>query len=223
MSTLWDTFKSFMGGQVFSTVDEIQQLLPDSILFGSILLYILTLNIPFGVFSIFLVESKITHHIISWIFNQTTGESRSPESLSCKPGFRNPRFDVSRILSKDAYPSFSIYSIIAIATYLSASMNSFRETMDTMGDEWNSRFAVGISFTLAVSILFILVRYFRGCDTFTTILIATILGFITGALYYNLNTAIFGNEAVNFLGLPFLIDKSAEGAPIYVCSAVKSE
>ena len=47
--TLWSKFTNFMGGTVIKTITEIHMLMPDSILFGSILMYFLTQNISFGI------------------------------------------------------------------------------------------------------------------------------------------------------------------------------
>jgi len=217
-TTLWDKFVSFMGGSVLTAIDEIQRLIPDSILFGTLFLYVLTNNISFGVFGIFIFEIMTSHKLISWVFSQTTGDSRPKIANECRVGFRTPRFDVGRILSIYNFPSEGVFSVSSMATYLGLAMGSFKETMVAMGSEWDSRFAVALGFILTFTTLFIIVRFMRGCDTFGEISIATILGILSGLLFYAINKAIFGQESMNFLGLPFLVQKDKEGSPIYVCS-----
>ena len=63
-STVWDKFKGFMGGTVINTIVGIHMLIPDSILFGSLLLYFLTQNIAFGVFAVFVFETELIHKLI---------------------------------------------------------------------------------------------------------------------------------------------------------------
>ena len=41
---------------------------------------------------------------------------------------------------------------------------------------------------------------------------------IVGVIFFYINKAIFGVEAMNFLGLPYLVSKESEGSPIYVCA-----
>jgi hypothetical protein len=62
--TVWSKFKDFMGGTVINTITEIHMLIPDSILFGSILMYFLTQNMSFGIFAIFIFETVISHRLI---------------------------------------------------------------------------------------------------------------------------------------------------------------
>ena len=62
------------------TIIEIQRLFPDSVLFGTLLLYILTLNKSFGVFSLFMFETTMLHKLISSIYGKTVGQSQSRSS-----------------------------------------------------------------------------------------------------------------------------------------------
>ena len=205
-----------------STADEIQRLIPDSILFGSIFLYALTQNISYCVFAIFILESGAIYKLISWMFSQTTGYSRSRNTdilLKCYAGYKTPRYDVDRMFSKNTYPSRAIYSIVSIATYLGSSMGTFKETLQTMGPEWASRYAVAISFITVFVGLIVVLRLLRGCESMSEILIATIFGIVSGILLFYINSSLFGKESVNFLGLPFMVEKDKDGTPIYVCAS----
>ena len=44
------------------------------------------------------------------------------------------------------------------------------------------------------------------------------LAFIVGSIFFYVNKSLFGEESMNFLGLPYLVDKNSQGAPIYVCA-----
>ena len=222
MSTLWDKLKSIMYGSVLTTADEIQRLIPDSILFGSLLLYFLTNNTSFGVFAVFIFEMLLSHKLISWTFSQTSGDSRSLP-VQCRSGFRTPRYDVERMIATSTYPSFGVFTITSMGAYLGMAMNEFRDTLKTMGAEWESRYTVSMIFIIALIILISLIRYLKGCESFTEVLIAIILGLIVGLVFFVINNNIFGKESMNFLGLPFIVEKNKEGSPIYVCSSDKSE
>jgi hypothetical protein len=221
--TVWDKVKNFLYGSVITSLDEIQRLIPDSIMFGSLFMYILTQNISFGVFALFLFESMISHRIIAWGFSQTVGNSRSDIALKCRPGFRTPRFEVDRIFARNTYPSYGMYSITSMATYLGLSVGSFKNTMDSMGGDWGTRYPVAVAFIIALLSLFILVRYLRGCDSLSELLIAGVFGALIGFAFYFVNSALFGKEGMNFLGLPYMVEKQKDGTPIYVCSTTTSQ
>jgi hypothetical protein len=218
-----NTLKDFMGGTVINTVFEIQRLIPDSILFGSLLLYFLTQNQAFGVFTIFIFETVLSHKLISWVIGQSVGVSRSvpPE---CRVGYRTVRPDITRMFTHDPYPAYGVFSITAIATYLGLATKEFSNTMDAMGPEWSSRAVVAYSLLGILLTVVFLTHYFSSCNTSVgELLMAAAFALFVGFLFFHLNKAIFGEEAMNFLGLPFMVTKESQGAPIYVCAAEKTE
>lgn len=221
-TTLWDKFTKFMGGSVLSSVVEIQRLIPDSILFGTLLMYILTSNVSFGVFGVFIFELMGSHKLISWLFSQTTGDSRPNIPIQCRVGYRTPQFDPKRILSVYNFPSEGIFSVTSMGTYLGMAMREFKDTLATMGAEWDSRYSLSLAFILLFILMFIITTYMHNCDNgLGEVAIASILGIIAGLIFFYVNKAVFGKESMNFLGLPFLVEKDKTGSPIYVCAAEK--
>ncbi len=210
-------FMRFMGGTVVKAITEIHMLMPDSILFGSILMYFLTQNISFGIFAIFIFETVLSHKLISWVSSQAVGSSRSSD-IECRVGYKTPQFKPERMFSHDPYPSYGVFSITAIATYLGLATKEFSSTLDAMGDDWALRKKVAYTFAAVVPLIFIYFRW-RNCDTIGDIIAAVAMAMIAGAIFFYINKSIFGDEAMNFLGLPYLVNKNSEGAPIYICSA----
>lgn len=219
--TVWSKFKDFMGGTVIKTITEINMLMPDSILFGSILMYFLTQNVSFGIFAVFIFETVLSHKMISWVSSQAVDPSRSSD-IQCRPGYKTPQFNAQRMFSHDTYPSYAIYSITSIATYLGLATKEFSDTMKEMGAEWSSRSTVAYTFIALVLAAFIAARLWK-CDTMTEVLMAFTMAIVVGAMFFYINKAVFGEEAMNFLGLPYLVNKNETGSPIYVCSADKQE
>jgi hypothetical protein len=204
-----------------NTITEIHMLMPDSILFGSILMYFLTQNISFGIFAIFIFETVISHKLISWVSAQTFGSSR-PVDIKCRSGYKTPQFNPQRIFLHDPYPSYGLFSITSIATYLSLATSQFSSTLDAMGDEWAFRksMAYGCS---AIFVGASLAYRLAKCDTVGDAAIAIVLAILVGAIFFYINRAIFGVESMNFLGLPYLVSKESEGSPIYICAADKQD
>ena len=215
--TVWTKFKDFMGGTVINTITEIHMLMPDSILFGSILMYFLTQNISFGIFAIFIFETVISHKLISWVSSQAVGPSRS-DDLPCRSGYKTPQFNTDRMFSHDPYPSYGTFSITAIGTYLALATSEFSNTLDAMGPEWASRKTVAYTFITLVLSTFISARLWK-CDTISEVAVAIAFAVVVGTIFFYINRAVFGEEAMNFLGLPYLVSKESQGSPIYVCSA----
>jgi hypothetical protein len=224
--TLWSKTTGVMGGALLGSVHEIYRLIPDSILFGSLLLYFLTQNIAFGVFAIFIFETVMSHRFISWMFAQSVGPSRPPtmERLYCRSGYRMPEFKKDRMFNHDPYPSYGVYSVASIGTYLWLATKEFSKTLDSMGPEWSSRSTVAYSLIVGVVAIVFLARWSTDCqESFGELLTAILLAIIMGTIFFFINKALFGEEGMNFLGLPYLVSKESQGSPIYVCSIEKDQ
>ena len=221
ISNAWTTIVQFFTPIFISPIIEIYSLIPDSILFGSIVLYAITQNLSYGVFSIFIMEVIVSHKLLSWVLTQTFGpQSRSTsDSIKCRAGFKTPELDVRRIFMHDQYPSYSIFSMTSIATYLGLSTLEFSDTFEAMGSEWKGRSMTAYIFIGAVLLTFILVRALYCTENNYEIATAFIFGLVIAFAFFKLNMMFFDKEAINFLGLPYLSEKAASGTPIYVCSA----
>jgi len=218
---IWPSMKQFFSTVFLSPVIEIYSLIPDSILFGSIVLYAITQNVSYGVFSVFIMEVILSHKLLSWVMTQTFGpQPRSTsDSIRCRAGFKTPELDVRRIFMHDQYPSYAIFSMTSIATYLGLSTYEFSDTFEAMGSEWQGRSMSAYIFIGAILLTFILARTFACSESKSEMLIAFIFALVTGFAFFKINMMFFDKEAINFLGLPYLSEKAANGTPIYVCSA----
>lgn len=216
----WESIKNFYTTFLLSPVIEIYSLVPDSILFGSIVLYAITQNLSYGVFSIFIVEIILSHKLLSWVMTQAFGpQPRSNDSITCRAGFKTPQLDVKRIFMHDQYPSYAVFSMTSIATYLGLSTLEFSDTFEAMGSEWKGRSMTAYIFIGAVLLTFILARLVGCSESKSELAIAFICALVLSFMFFKLNIMLFDKEAINFLGLPYLSEKAANGAPIYVCSA----
>jgi hypothetical protein len=200
-------------------VVELTSMMPDSILFGSLILYFLTHNLSYGVFSIFIFELSLSHRIISWMFSQTVGPaSRSSDNTMCRAGFKTPQYAVQQIFSHDTYPSYSLFSLTAIATYLGLSTHSVSEILEQLGPYWNVRSILSYVFIAFVLLIFLFAR-FLGCDeSMGEIGIAMLTAVLVGVCFFYANKKLFGAEAVNFLGLPNMVQQTSQDGSIFVCS-----
>jgi uncharacterized membrane protein len=143
----------------------------------------------------------------------------SSDSIRCRAGFKTPELDVRRIFMHDQYPSYGVFSMTSIATYLGLSTLEFSDTFEAMGSEWQGRSMSAYIFIGAVLFTFIIVRNFACSESTSEIVIAFICALVFAFAFFKLNMFLFDKESINFLGLPYLSEKAANGTPIYVCAA----
>ena len=203
-----------------TAVAHLHSLMPDSILFGSLVLFFLTHNLSFGVFAIFVFEIVLSHRFIGWIIAQSTGSPRSgTDEVACRQGFKTAQLSASRIFQHDPYPAYGTFSMAAMATYLGLATREFGAIRQAMGAQWSSR---GVAAAVCIGLLltaFVAARFYLSpCgETAGEIMIALFLAVLVGSLWYAINQRLFGQEAMNFLGLPYLVPKNSKGESIYVC------
>lgn len=209
---------SELGASIAKVTAEIHSMMPDSLLFGSFLLYVLTQHAPFGVFSLFVLELILSHKLVGWVMAQSVGATPDGEQpTACRMGYKIGRMDFRRLFSHSSYPSFGMFSIMGVVTYLSRSMGTFSETLDAMGPVWASRKTVAMIFVVCLVLAVAGGRLYSKCESVGEIFLAAALGVSAGLLFYSLHLSLFGEKGMNFLGLPYLVTKESQGTPIYVC------
>jgi len=206
-------------GPIAAGATEITRLIPDSILFGSFLLYVITQNLSYGVFSLFLFETSLLHQLTGFIVQQTVGPVETGKA-ACVSGFRNPRLALDRMRNQrpQNISPFAFY-IGAILVYVCAAAAQFKETLDVMGPDWSGRFYFVVVMAPIIAAAMLFLYYWSGCYTLAGGGLAIGAGLVAGGVLYFLNQTLFGPEGMNFLGLPFLVSKIGAGGPIYICSA----
>jgi hypothetical protein len=205
---IWDS--------IVNVIIQLHATMPDSILFGSIILYLVTLSKVYGVFALFIIELIASHKFLSWLIKGTVGPSSGPQNVQCMSGYKLARLNYTQIIPTHQSPSYGIFSITAIATYLGLSTYEFYDVMQTMGQQWQYRAAVAGVFMFATVLLCIIVRLIN-CDSFGDIAISCVFALICGSLFFYINKLLFDKEGVNFLGLPTIESKDVAGKNIYIC------
>ena len=208
---------------VMNSINQLTGLIPDSILFGSILLYFVTQNYSYGIFSVFIFEMVLSHKLLSWIFAKVSGNKPTDADLKCYSGYKSSRYKIDETFYVNKYPPYGIFSITAIGTYLGLATGEFSSTLKEMekastGSDWTSRSIVANVLITCVIILFAISRYMTCDKSVWDIFVALLTAVIIGSMFFYINRELFGKEAMNFLGLPYIESKSSKGSPIYVCA-----
>jgi len=221
--TAYDQLQELVIRPLWYSSEEMGRLFPDSILFGSLILYIITQNVSFGVLSIFFLETSLLHKVVAFVCEKTYGPILSPlaskskeEIRKCRPGFTGARKDWER--GMDKYPSVSVFFWGSLISYMLGANYSFSQVLNQMGQDWRPRTGFAITGMLLLTVLFIIGRLYGCDDSVTEIGLALILGLIAGILLYVVNLNVFGLESMNFNGLPIIVNKTEQGSTIYVCA-----
>lgn len=107
--------------------------------------------------------------------------------------------------------------VSAAASYIFNTLSRQSKELEMLGPAYSSRFY--ISMILLSSFLFALgfYRLYNGCDGPAVILVSILLGAIVGAVLVFQNRRLFGEEAINLMGIPLLRNRTAGGKPLYIC------
>ena len=205
---IWDS--------IVNVVMQLHTTMPESILFGSIILYLVTLSKAYGVFALFIIELIGSHKFLSWLMKGTVGPSSGPDNIQCMSGYKLARLNYKQTVPNHQYPSYGIFSLIAIATYLGLSTYEFYDVMQTKGAQWQYRAAVAGVFMIITVLLCIIIRLIN-CESFGEIAIAIVFAVICGAAFFYINKLLFDKEGVNFLGLPTIESKDVTAKNVYIC------
>jgi len=216
-----DSFSNKFIAPFVASAVELTHLFPDSILFGSFLLYVITQNLSYGVFSLFLFETSVLHRMIGFVVQQTMGDMNEPGKSCGTSGFSAPRLAMDRVRSIRPQQGLNPFAFFmgAILTYLCAAIGQFKESLDVMGPDWSGRFYFVVIMAPLITLAMLILYGVTGCFTWQGGLLAVGGGCLAGGALYILNNALFGAEGMNFLGLPYLVNKADAGDPIYICSA----
>ena len=225
-STFWDKWSSVVVNPIMDSARELTGLFPDSVLFTSILFYIITQNISFGVLSVFSLEMSLLHKLVSFVYTKTVGSpkpdtsQKSPSAFAaemrCHSGYKAARLEYERIFMGDTPPSVSMFFWGGLSAYLTAANLSFYQVLTSMKQEWWTRLVVSTVGLILLTLVFFLGR--SGCESFGESMVAFIIGLVAGIGCYIINLNVFGLEGINFNGLPYLENKTEKGSPVYVCA-----
>jgi len=220
-SITYNKVASFAGG-AGDVVQEIIRLFPDSALFGSIVLYMITQHLPYGVFAVFLLEASGLYKAVNLITDSMAPrpsvkrgtDEEKQRFTKCRSGFLAPRLEVERLFMHEGAVSMPMFYISAITAYLLGSTFQYSTVLNTMGASWASRTLISSIF----GILLLTLCYIRnmGCSSHLSLIAALIIGVAAGACFWFINTSVFGVESTNFAGLPYLLNKT-DGSVLYTC------
>lgn len=221
---IFEKAKSFIEKTVIPVSVESLRLLPDSMVLGVAILAGLSMSKSMGVLLFTMFEFMLSQRVLSMIIGGIAPIGAGDNVLQplCQPGFIFPnQMRISLVETvgiPSMFPSPSMFFLSAVLSYMMNAMQQFGREIKSLSGELKTRtnIAVVLSFLFVLSMMTF--RYSYGCESFGTLLLSIVLGFIMGALVVHQNIALFGRDGVNVLNIPMIQTSLERGKPMYVCA-----
>jgi len=222
--TLFVKIQDFLMKSVIPVCTESLRLLPDSMVLGVAILAGLSMSKSMSVLLFTMFEFMLTQRVLSMIIGGIAPVGAGENALQgiCQPGFIFPnqmRISLLETIGTPSmFPSPSMFFLSAILSYMLTAMQNFGREIKSLSGELRTRTNVAIVLSCLFVLAMMMFRYSYGCESFGTLLLSIILGFIMGSLVVYQNIALFGREGVNVLNIPMILSNMEKGKPMYVCA-----
>lgn len=229
VQSIWNTY-------IVPNFQEQIRLVPDSIIFGSLVIALLTQSYSTVMFAVAMLEAGVAGGLLQAFFTYVdifhTGPSIPERPSACVSSYTTPTLETLFSICKDkmcgakiasGVPSFPVYFLATAISYVVSSMYSQRQELEALGPAYAARFYIA---TFVSFLLLLLVTFYRvanGCDGFGTIILSLVFGFLFGGLLFYQNFALLGRDSTNMTGIPLLRERTRDGKPLYVCPQKASE
>jgi|Laugrespbdmm15sd_2_1035082.scaffolds.fasta_scaffold18043_2 hypothetical protein len=222
--TLYDKIKAFVMETIFPVCSESLRILPDSMILGIAILAGLSMSKSMGVLLFSMFEFMIIQRVFSMIIGgiAPVGAGENATQGICQPGFIFPnQMRISLIETigvPSMFPSPSMFFLASILSYMLNSMQNFGREIKSLSGELKTRTNIAVVFSFLFVLAMMMFRYSYGCESFGTLLLSLILGFIMGSLVVQQNILLFGRDGINVLNIPMILSGLEKGKPMYVCA-----
>ena len=207
--------------ETFINLKELVFLFPDSVLFGSFFIGLITLSSQQFIFSLSLLESLIFLSGFQTITSYMYGGELPLDK--CKSHFHKTTFFDSLLLDTSAnIPSYSAYIISVACSYLAFALYSLSDELEVVDPLFYKRYIQSFWLLYIVSFLYCLFLIFSDCDSMSAILSGFFIGSAIGVFLIYQNVNLLGKDYINFLGIPLLRNKTVNNQPLYFCSSTSS-
>ncbi len=221
---------------IVANFEEQVRILPDSIIFGSLLVALLTQSYSTVMFAVAMLEAGVAGGLLQALFTYMdilhTAPMNPEKPYLCAAGNVTPTLETIFSICKDklcggkissGVPSFPIYFLATAISYVVGTMYTQKQELEALGPAYAARFYIALFASFLLMIMVTFYRFANGCDGLGTIIFTLIFGFIIGGLLVYQNTYLFGRDATNLTGVPLLRERTRDGKPLYVCPQKTSE
>ena len=210
---------------------ETARLLPDSLLFGTGLLSIVTYQTPMMFLFLTVALSFVASNLITGSVKTFIPETMTPATVSpqCYTGLFSAtpmRMRLSLLKEFDdpcsGFPSASMFILSSFIFYCISGVLQQADVLAQLGDDFKAKMPTICVLSSLILLTFTIYLLKFGCSGFLTILFSVGAGALFGGILSILYSIIFGQESINLLGLPLFVRRDETGQPLYIC-AVKEQ
>ena len=216
-------------GSITTVALETMRLLPNGLIAASGLYALFTASRPFAAFFLAMVEAGFIHRLLNWIasYLSMSTPNLAPSSFSdkCRSSFSS-RADFTGVAGlyeghlTGSFPSYPYFMLTVASTYMFMTLNKLSKELEALGPAFSSRYYSSMIFLGLLLLVFFAFRLQYGCDSFLTLVMTLIVGYLAGLLLVEQNHRLFGTDSINMIGIPLLKNRAANGQPIYVCPRI---
>jgi hypothetical protein len=209
---------------IFPVVRETLRLLPDSFVLGTAILAGLSMCKSYGILLLSMLELMLGQRAISMIIAgiAPVGFAANTNQDVCQPGFsysNTMRISILETIGTPSmFPSPTMFFLSGIFSYLIFAMQQFSVEIQSLGSDIRVRTQVALTLSSLFMLALFMFRYSYGCESFGTLLLSTIFGFIAGIAIVYQNITLFGRDGINVLNIPMIMSALEQGKPMYVCA-----
>lgn len=207
-------------------IQSVMGSLPDLLIIGVGILALLLQNFPLLILLLTMLEIILIRFGLGMAIGYTNPEmSYGTEKL--RTGMRLPIIETIFAKLGNAneiiFPNGTLFitatTLIYCVMALFYNYDVFSELDSTKnGGDWTARPWIGLTLTIAGIITYSAYRLLNTNEHWGSLAITILLSVLIGVLLVYQNTSMFGSEAVNFLGVPYLDSLLSSGGPITVCA-----
>ena len=198
-----------------SILKESIYIFPDSILFGSFLMSIITVSPQHSIFFLSILESLALLFGFQSFYSSLVGGTLPRDD--CRSNLYKLSFESLVIKPSARQPSYPVYLVAFACTYLAFSLYSLKEELEVLDNIYYRCYVSSFYSLFSLAIIYSLVFMFLSCDDVSSILWALVLGIAVGAIINYQNISLFGKQSVNFLGIPVLRNRTVDNKELYFC------
>lgn len=222
---IYETSKEMFQKVILPVASESFRLLPDSLLYGTGLLSLVTYQTPmlflFGVVAVSFVASNLIGTAMNTLMPQDVPPAKA--SHACIPGLYSPSAEritlLSELANTSGFPSVPMFVLATTLAYCISNVIQQSDILNELGPDFKAKIPTILTLSAIFIFVFTLYLMINGCNSFMTIMASLLLGTVLGGLCSIVIPTIFGQEAINILGLPLFVRRDNAGMPLYICAA----
>ncbi len=221
---IFEVSKGIFTNTIQPTISESLRILPDSLLYGTGILSLITYQTPmlflFGTVALSFIASNFIGKTFQTFMPQDTPPARVTDR--CLPGLYSltpARITLfSELANTSGFPSMPMFVLSSVISYCISAVYQQADVLKELGPDYEAKLPT-ILF-LSVILLIVLMTYLLAneCNGFLIILASLAMGGIFGMVIATLIPIVFGQEATNILGVPLFLRRDSAGQPLYICA-----